>query len=119
MINTPRPPKPSNDLKEPFTLHDSTSNKGPQTVVPGERRPKITSEVLRPMNGRSSHVRVGNIVRIEYELYKAKSGTTPIDSGKALFIVGAGSVLSGIEQGVIGMVHGEKRRIHIPPQLAF
>jgi len=62
---------------------------------------------------------VGNIVRVEYQLFRAKSASEPLDSGKMCFIVGSGSVLSGIEQGVIGMVHGEKRRIFIPPQLAF
>jgi FKBP-type peptidyl-prolyl cis-trans isomerase len=118
-INTPRPPKPFPEESESFTIHDYARHDEALSKTPGVRMPKISFQILRPMRGRNSHVRVGNIVRVEYKLYKTKCATVPVDVGKMCFIVGSGSVISGIEQGVIGMVHGEKRRIFIPPQLAF
>jgi FKBP-type peptidyl-prolyl cis-trans isomerase len=33
--------------------------------------------------------------------------------------LGAGQVLKGIEQGVEGMCEGEKRRLTVPPALAY
>lgn len=41
------------------------------------------------------------------------------ESGPFPFTVGAGGVIPGIDQGVRGMRQGGKRRIYIPPSMAY
>jgi peptidylprolyl isomerase len=41
------------------------------------------------------------------------------DRGPLEFEIGAGNVISGLEQGVIGMRTGDKKTITIPPEDAF
>ena len=41
------------------------------------------------------------------------------DSGKITFRVGAGSVIKGWDQGLIGMQVGGTRRLTVPPSLAY
>jgi FKBP-type peptidyl-prolyl cis-trans isomerase FkpA len=41
------------------------------------------------------------------------------DSGKFTFTVGAGDVIAGFEQGMLGVKVGGTRRLIIPPELAY
>jgi FKBP-type peptidyl-prolyl cis-trans isomerase 2 len=43
----------------------------------------------------------------------------PQDPGPLEFKIGEGNVISGLEQGVIGMRTGDKKTITIPPENAF
>lgn len=44
---------------------------------------------------------------------------TPFDSGSFSFELGAGKVIKGFDQGVLGMSKGQKRRITVPPDLGY
>ena len=61
-------------------------------------------------------VKSGDRVRVHYtgrlddgEVFDTSEGGTPL-----AFIVGAGQVISGFENGVIGMAAGDARTVHIP-----
>jgi FKBP-type peptidyl-prolyl cis-trans isomerase FkpA len=56
-----------------------------------------------------------------YDTGKAAGKGTQFDPGTAplSFTVGAGTVIKGFEQGVVGMRVGGQRRVIIPPDLAY
>ena len=55
-----------------------------------------------------------------YDSSKAEGKGTQFDSSAAFaFTLGAGSVIKGWDQGVVGMRVGGKRRLVIPPELAY
>lgn len=66
-------------------------------------------------------VKAGNIVKVHYSgrltdgsLFDSSEGKKPLE-----FQVGAGKVIVGFDNGVIDMVIGEKRTIHIPVEEAY
>jgi len=44
---------------------------------------------------------------------------TQLDANTATFVVGAGQVIKGFDQGVLGMQVGGTRRVIVPPSLAY
>jgi FKBP-type peptidyl-prolyl cis-trans isomerase len=75
--------------------------------------------------GTGTQVAAGNRATVAYTgwLYdssKAEGKGTQFDSGAAFtFTLGAGSVIKGWDQGVAGMRVGGRRRLVIPPELAY
>ena len=63
----------------------------------------------------------GDMVKIHYigktedeSVVGSSKGRNPIE-----FEIGAGNVISGLENGVIGMAVGDKKSITVPPEDAF
>jgi FKBP-type peptidyl-prolyl cis-trans isomerase FkpA len=87
----------------------------------------LQSVVLKPGDGPA--ITAGQMAVMQYTgwLYetsapdhKGKKFDSSLDSGKPFsFPLGAGSVIKGWDQGVLGMQVGESRRLIIPPDLAY
>ena len=54
-----------------------------------------------------------------YDTSKPAGKGTQFDSGSFAFTVGAGTVVRGFDQGILGMKVGGQRRLIIPPDLAY
>lgn len=65
----------------------------------------------------------GNAVKVGEKATVAYSGWLPngklFDSGTFPFTVGRGEVISGFDEGVLGMSVGGKRKLVIPPELGY
>ena len=54
-----------------------------------------------------------------YDPNAAENKGTEFDSGNFSFVLGAGRVIPGWDQGLLGMRVGGRRRIVIPPELGY
>ena len=81
---------------------------------------EITIEELTVGTGATAVV--GDVVTVHYTLFLA-NGTrleSSLDSGVPItFQSGTGRVIPGFDRGVLGMRVGGKRRVTIPPDLAY
>lgn len=66
-------------------------------------------------------VKIGSIVKVHYSgrltngsLFDSSEGKQPLE-----FQVGTGKVIAGFDNGVINMIVGEKKTIHIPVEDAY
>ena len=74
--------------------------------------------------GTGAEATAGSTVTVQYGAW-LYSDTAPdhkgtqLDANTATFVVGAGQVLQGFEQGVLGMKVGGTRRVIVPPSLGY
>jgi FKBP-type peptidyl-prolyl cis-trans isomerase len=88
-----------------FTTVDLVVGTGGE-AVPGSRVIMLYELWLyNPAGGASKGSRVG--------------GSSDAGAGPYPFTVGAGGVIPGVDQGVRGMRQGGKRRIYMPPSMAY
>ena len=93
------PTSPSVGLDLPFSTEDLTVGTGPAA-----------------MNGDMLSV---NYTGWLYDPNAAENKGTEFDSGNFSFELGAGRVIAGWDQGLVGMQVGGQRRIVIPPALGY
>ena len=93
------PTSPSVGLDVPFSIEDLTVGTGQEA-----------------MNGDTLSV---NYTGWLYDPNAAENKGTQFDSGNFSFVLGAGRVIAGWEQGLLGMRGGGRRRIVIPPDLGY
>jgi len=82
----------------------------------------VTSLQIEDMTvGTGATVAVGDTVTVDYTgtLLDGTQFDTSIGKAPITFRVGAGSLISGFEQGMIGMKVGGRRKLTIPPSLAY
>jgi FKBP-type peptidyl-prolyl cis-trans isomerase FkpA len=67
--------------------------------------------------GTGATAAVGNTVSVKY-VGTFTDGST-FDSGQFSFVLGAGQVIAGFDQGVVGMKVGGQRKLTVPPSLGY
>ena len=81
---------------------------------------ELKIEVLKKGNGLVA--KVGDKVAVHYTgwLTTGEKFDSSVDRGQPFELtLGTGSVIAGWEQGLLGMMAGEKQRLTIPPRLAY
>lgn len=89
-------------------------------VAPANSSAKVGITDVEPGHGEPAVK--GKRVVVEYtaRLSRGPKVDSTRDKGKpARFVVGRGTVIAGLELGVIGMRPGGKRRLVVPPELAY
>lgn len=81
---------------------------------------ELNIEVLK--EGSGSGAKAGDTVTVHYTGVLTDGGKfdSSVDRGQPFaFQLGAGAVIRGWDQGLLGMKIGEKRRLTIPPELGY
>ena len=105
--------------------HDAAAHPAPSappaaSSAPTAPEPPISSTTLTP--GKGPAAKTGDKVRVHYlgTFEDGKKFDASRDHGKPFdFTLGQGMVIKGWDQGVVGMKVGEKRKLVIPPSLAY
>jgi peptidylprolyl isomerase len=95
----------------------------PQVDVPADQPPSYQLELEDVTVGDGDEAVAGRVVEVHYvgvSWGTGKQFDASWDRGKTFsFGLGKGQVIPGWDQGVAGMRVGGRRRITIPPQLAY
>jgi FKBP-type peptidyl-prolyl cis-trans isomerase FkpA len=98
----------------------SNKNTNPQQALQTYNIQGMKVEILQQGNGAGA--KIGDRVTVNYvgTLQNGTKFDSSIDRGQPFpFTLGQNSVIKGWELGVVGMNVGEKRRLTIPPELAY
>jgi peptidylprolyl isomerase len=99
------------------------TNEKPEVTVPSDRPPSYQLELDDIVVGEGEEASSGHLVEVHYVGVSWKTGKqfdASWDRGKPFtFPLGKGKVIAGWDQGVAGMRVGGRRRITIPPMLAY
>ena len=99
------------------------SNEKPEVQVPEGESPSYQLELDDIEHGDGDEATPGNVVEVHYVGVSWKSGNqfdASWDRGDTFkFGLGKGQVIRGWDEGVTGMKVGGRRRITIPPDMAY
>jgi FKBP-type peptidyl-prolyl cis-trans isomerase FkpA len=98
-----------------------SSTTAPSTTAPPVNVPFTVTDLT---TGSGAQAASGNVLTVQYTgwLYdssQAQQKGARFDSGTFQFTLGAGQVIPGWDQGLVGMRVGGTRRLVIPPSLAY
>jgi len=108
--------QPVPDL-ENLEINNSADNK---MDIQNSQTNELKAEILKEGTGEGA--KAGDKVSVHYVgvLLDGKKFDSSIDRGQPFsFQLGAGSVIRGWDEGLIGMKAGEKRRLTIPPEFGY
>ena len=94
---------------------------GGDIVVPRERRTTSGLRITDLVTGQGSEATPGQTVVVHYRgtLENGKEFDSSYGRGPFSFPLGGGRVIPGWDEGVAGMMVGGKRKLVIPPELAY
>ncbi len=99
------------------------ANEKPEVDVPAGQSPSYQLELEDIVVGEGDEAVVGSVVEVHYVGVSWSDGAqfdASWDRGDTFkFTLGKGHVIAGWDQGVAGMRVGGRRRITIPPALAY
>src|SRR3954467_2185101 len=99
------------------------NNEKPEVEVPSDQPPSYQLEIEDIVVGEGDEAVAGNVVEVHYVGVSWKDGKqfdASWDRGDTFkFGLGKGQVIKGWDEGVAGMRVGGRRRITIPPNLAY
>jgi peptidylprolyl isomerase len=99
------------------------TNEKPQVDVPSDQPPSYQLELEDLVVGEGDEARSGQIVEVHYVGVSWQTGKqfdASWDRGDTFkFGLGKGQVIPGWDKGVAGMKVGGRRRITIPPDMAY
>jgi peptidylprolyl isomerase len=99
------------------------TNEKPQVEIPADTPPSYQLELDDIVVGDGEEARSGHVVEVHYVGVSWKTGSqfdASWDRGDTFkFGLGKSQVIKGWDQGVAGMKVGGRRRITIPPMLAY
>ena len=99
------------------------TNEKPQVDVPTDQPPSYQLEIEDIAEGDGEEAVAGRVVEVHYVGVSWSTGKqfdASWDRGNTFkFGLGKGQVIQGWDQGVAGMKVGGRRRITIPPNLAY
>jgi FKBP-type peptidyl-prolyl cis-trans isomerase len=96
----------------------SRSSIGKDAITAGDA--VLKKEDLKEGSGKEA--KQGDVVQVHYTgwLTNGRKFDSSLDSGRPFtFTLGRGQVIKGWDQGVAGMKEGGKRKLTIPPELAY
>ncbi len=116
---------PEEAPEEPVLSEQSSAEPTPPTEAPpaAEPTPEVTDLTIEDITvGTGAEAKTGNLVSVHYTgwLTDGTKFDSSLDSGVPFeFGLGQGQVIPGWDQGVAGMKVGGKRKLTIPPSLAY
>jgi peptidylprolyl isomerase len=100
-----------------------STHEKPEVIVPSDQPPSYQLELEDIAVGDGDEAVPGRVVEVHYVGVSWKNGRqfdASWDRGDTFkFRLGKGEVIAGWDQGVTGMKVGGRRRITIPPMLAY
>ena len=107
----------------PLRSRRMTTNEKPQVDVPSDQPPSYQLELEDLEVGDGEEATAGRVVEVHYVGVSWKTGEqfdASWDRGDTFkFGLGKGQVIRGWDEGVAGMRVGGRRRITIPPDMAY
>jgi FKBP-type peptidyl-prolyl cis-trans isomerase len=129
-LTQPPTPEPIASVEATASAHAATAQASAQPVqqptaappAPPPAAPEAPMQSTTLVQGKGPAAQTGDTVRVHYvgtfpdgkQFDSSRSRDKPFD-----FTLGKGMVIKGWDQGVVGMKVGEKRKLVIPPSLAY
>lgn len=111
---------PTPDEVAPTPVPDASSN-GPVIEIDTTGTPPTELTVTDLTDGSGEVAEDGDIIRVSYVGRGWRSGIQvgAWESPLFEFQLGSGEVVDGFDRGIVGMAEGGRRRIVVPPELAY